>query len=42
MLYFGLMAADARCSSMWSIAGMTEEMLEALAREKNRVASLKI
>jgi hypothetical protein len=42
-LYLSLfMTADARCSSMWSIAGMTDAILGVPPREKNRVASLKI
>jgi len=40
--YFWLMDADARCSSMWSMAGMTDAMLGVPPREKKRVASLKI
>ena len=41
MRYVVLMAAFARCESMWSIAGITVAML-VLLREKKRVASLKI
>ena len=40
--YLWLIAADARCSSRWSMAGMTEAMLGVPPREKNNVASLKI
>ena len=39
--YIALMAASARCESMWSIAGITVAML-VLLHEKKRVASLKI
>ena len=39
---FWLLAAIARCSSRWSITGMTDAMLGVPPHEKNKVASLKI
>jgi hypothetical protein len=40
--YLWLMPPDARYSSRWSIAGITDAMLGVLLCEKNSVASLKI
>jgi hypothetical protein len=37
-----LTAADAKCSSRWSIIGMTDAMLGVPPGEKNKVAFLKI
>jgi hypothetical protein len=40
--YLWLMAANARCSLRWSMAGMTEAMLDVPPHKKNNVVSLKI
>jgi hypothetical protein len=39
--YLWLMAADAKCSSRWSMARIIKAMLDVLSRKKNNVVSLK-
>jgi hypothetical protein len=41
LLYLGLVAIDARCSSRWSMAGMTDAMFGVPPQEKKSVAFLK-